>query len=83
MIEATEYGEEPKKKSIGELSGAEMIVYGVLTEEGYTLEGIKEEVGEKLEYIKILDALKVLLDSELVAAITRGEHTIYKRVEES
>lgn len=83
MIEAMDYGENPKKKSIEELSGAELIVYRILTEEGYTLEGIKEEVGEKLEYIKILDALKVLLDSELVSVTTRGERTIYKRVEES
>ena len=83
MIDAMEYGERPKKKSLGELSGAEQIVYGILTEEGYTLERVKEEVGGKLDYIKILDALKVLLDSELVIATTRGENTIYKRVEES
>lgn len=74
--------ERGPKKNIEDLSKTELLVYGILTEEGYTLDRITKEVGDKASYAEILDALNVLLDSELVSVTMHGRHTIYRRVEE-
>ncbi len=68
-------------RDVQDLSGVELVVYGVLTEEGLTMSGIRKEVGDRAEYTEILDALKSLLDGELVSVTTRGAHTVYKRIE--
>ena len=68
-------------RDIQDLSDVELVVYGVLTEEGLTVNGIRKEVGERAEYAEILDALKSLLDGELVSVTTRGAHTVYRRIE--
>ncbi len=68
-------------KSVEELTDAELLVYGVLTEEGLTMSAIRREVGDRAEYTEILDALKSLLDGELVSVTTHGAHTVYKRTE--
>ncbi|UCD92687.1 MAG: hypothetical protein JSV43_01865 [Methanobacteriota archaeon] len=77
-----ESGRGPERKDVEDLSATEIAVYGVLTPEGFTLERIRREVGDRADYTEILDALKVLLDNELVSVTTHGRHTIYKRVEE-
>lgn len=77
-----EFGRGPEKKSVEDLSATEIAVFGVLTDEGFTLERIRKEVGDRADYTEILDALNVLLDNELVAVTMHGRHTIYKRVEE-
>ncbi|MFQ5884378.1 MAG: hypothetical protein ACE5IO_04685 [Thermoplasmata archaeon] len=77
-----ESGRGPEKKSIEDLSRTELLVYGILTEEGFTLERIGKEVGDKASYTEVLDALKLLLDSELVSVTMHGRRTIYQRVEE-
>ncbi len=68
-------------KSVEELSDNELLVYGVLTEEGLTMNGIRKEIGDRAEYTEILDALKSLLDGELVSVTTHGAHTVYRRIE--
>lgn len=68
-------------RDVQDLSDVELVVYGVLTEEGLTVNGIRKEVGERAEYTEILDALKSLLDGELVSVTTRGAHTVYRRIE--
>jgi len=68
-------------KSLEDLSDKELLVYGVLTEDGSTVSAIRKEVGDRAEYVDILDALKSLLDGEFVSVTTRGAHTIYKRIE--
>ncbi|MCK4443900.1 MAG: hypothetical protein KAW09_05120 [Thermoplasmata archaeon] len=68
-------------RSVEELSDSELLVYGVLTEEGLTMNGIRKEVGDRAEYTEILDALKSLLDGELVSVTTHGAHTVYRRIE--
>jgi hypothetical protein len=70
-----------EKRDVMDLSDKELLVYGVLTEEGLTMSAIKREVGEKAEYTEILDALKSLLDGELVSVTTHGAHTVYRRIE--
>lgn len=68
-------------RSVEDLSDTELLVYGVLTEEGLTMGGIRKEVGNRAEYTEILDALKSLLDGELVSVTTHGAHTVYRRIE--
>jgi predicted ATPase len=68
-------------KDVLDLSEKELLVYGVLTEEGLTMSAIRKEVGEKVEYTEILDALKSLIDGELVSVTTHGAHTVYRRKE--
>jgi hypothetical protein len=69
------------KKGIMDLSDQELLVYGVLTEEGLTVSAIRREVGDRAEYTEILGALKSLLDGELVSVTTHGAHTVYRRIE--
>jgi hypothetical protein len=68
-----------QKKDVMDLSEKELMVYGILTEEGLTMSAIRKEAGEKAEYTEILEALKSLLDGELVSVTTHGAHTVYRR----
>ncbi|MCJ2563383.1 MAG: hypothetical protein LN417_04755 [Candidatus Thermoplasmatota archaeon] len=70
---------DSEKKDVMDLGDKELLVYGVLTQEGVTMSAIRNEVGEKAEYTEILDALKSLLDGELVSVTTHGAHTVYRR----
>lgn len=71
---------DSEKKDVMDLRDKELLVYGVLTQEGLTMSAIRNEVGEKAEYTEILDALKSLLDGELVSVTTHGAHTVYRRI---
>ena len=71
---------DSEKKDVMDLCDKELLVYGVLTQEGLTMSAIRNEVGEKAEYTEILDALKSLLDGELVSVTTHGAHTVYRRI---
>ncbi|MFQ6060731.1 MAG: hypothetical protein ACE5KV_05480 [Thermoplasmata archaeon] len=84
MDEKEEQGgeEHPMRKSLEELSKIEILIYGILTEKGYTLSRIRREVGDRAEHSQILDTLKGLLDGGFVTVATCGGHTIYKMVEE-
>lgn len=81
MREEVQIMSDDDKKDIMDLSDQELLVYGVLTEEGLTVSAIRREVGNRAEYTEILDALKSLLDGELVSVTTHGAHTVYKRME--
>lgn len=71
------------RKDVMDLSDKELLVYGILTEEGLTMSAIRKEAGERAEYAEILDALKSLLDGELVSVTTHGAHTVYRRREKA
>jgi hypothetical protein len=81
MREEVQIMSDDDKKDIMGLSDQELLVYGVLTEEGLTVSAIRREVGNRAEYTEILDALKSLLDGELVSVTTHGAHTVYRRME--
>ena len=67
-------------RDVMDLSEKELMVYGVLTEEGLTMSAIRKGIGERAEYTEILDVLKSLLDGELVSVTTHGAHTVYRRI---
>lgn len=69
------------KRDVMDLTDKELLVYGVLTEDGLTMSAIRKQVGDRAEYTEILEALRSLLDGELVSVATHGAHTVYRRIE--
>ncbi|MCK4757047.1 MAG: hypothetical protein KAS67_01205, partial [Thermoplasmata archaeon] len=72
--------EKPLVKSLKELDEAETIVYNEITEAGITLPNLRKSVEKEVKYTAVLRALRVLIDSDLIIAASKGRHTVYKRI---
>ncbi len=84
--EAVREGKEEKSeealpsKTMEELDETEMKVYSAISKDGITLPNLKKKVEKDVKYTAVLRALRVLLDSGLVEAVTRGRNTFYQKI---
>ncbi len=70
----------PPSKTLEDLDDAEKKVLSAISSSGITLPNLKKAVAKDVKYTVVLRALRVLLDSEFVEAVTQGRHTVYQKI---
>ena len=70
----------PPSKTVAELDESEKKVYDAIPEKGITLPNLKKQVAKDIKYTVVLRALRVLLDNDIVEAVTKGRNTLYQKI---
>ena len=72
--------EAPPSKTMEELDEIEIKILNAIPKDGITLPNLKKKVSKDVKYTAVLRALRVLLDSGLVEAVTKGRNTLYQKI---
>lgn len=71
-----------REKGRKKMNENEETVLNSIPDNGCTLNRLKKEVGDRMAYEELLDAVKELVEREFLVITTRGRHTIYMKNEE-
>lgn len=78
--EETGDGIVEEKKTLGDLTKDEKLVYDAIPEAGITLPNLRKNVEKDVKYTVVLRTLRVLIDSGLIDVKARGRHTMYHKI---